>query len=39
MLFIYVCVYRSFSTMLNKGLRKNSNKKEMEKKSKLENIN
>ena len=39
MLFIYVCVYRSFSTMFNKGLRKNSNKKEMEKKSKLENIN
>ena len=27
-----MCVYGNFSTMPNKGLRKNSNKKEMEKK-------
>ena len=36
--YIYVCVYKSFSTTFDEGLRKNikKNKEEMEK---LENIN
>ena len=34
--YICICVYKNFSTMLDKGLRKNIKKEEMEK---LENMN
>ena len=33
---IYICIYKSFSTTPDKGLRKNIKKEQMEK---LENIN
>ena len=38
-LYITIYVYKSFSTTLDKGLRKNIKKKKKEEMEKLENIN
>ena len=38
-MFTYICVYQSFSTTNDKGLRKDIKKKQKEEMEKLENIN